>query len=229
MNSLLTQTQIKEIDINPLLASSERLVAVDARVVLHGPEIEEADLPESAIHPYPDQYVERYTLRDGTEVNIRPIRPEDEPMMVGFHEGLSDHSVYLRFFRSLQLSQRVAHERLMRLCFIDYDREMALVATRTNPETGEREIIGVGRLSRDPNLPESEFALLVADAFQRSGLGTELLRRLITIGQAQGLEMITAYLLPSNSGMRRVSQKLGFNLGFEDGLVLARLPLRQGS
>ncbi|MCB0019016.1 MAG: GNAT family N-acetyltransferase, partial [Anaerolineales bacterium] len=115
----------------------------------------------------------------------------------------------------------------MRLCFIDYDREMALVATHLNKETGKREIIGVGRLSRDPNIPESEFALLVTDKYQRSGLGTELLRRLIRIGHEQGLETITAYLLPNNNGMRAVSLKLGFSLEFEDGLIHARLPLEQ--
>ena len=224
---IIEQRQIKEIDINPLLASADHLIAVDARIVLHGPEVASKELPRSAIHPYPAQYIEPFTLRNGTEVNIRPIRPEDEPMMVGFHEGLSDHSVYLRFFRSLNLSQRVAHERLIRLCFIDYDREMALVATRFNPETEKREIIGVGRLSRDPNIPESEFALLVADKYQRGGLGTELLRRLIRVGREQGLETITAYLLPNNNGMRAVSLKLGFSLGFEDGLIHARLPLNE--
>ncbi|MCB0005468.1 MAG: bifunctional acetate--CoA ligase family protein/GNAT family N-acetyltransferase [Anaerolineales bacterium] len=224
---VIDQRQIKEIDINPLLASADHLIAVDARIVLHGPEVASNALPRSAIHRYPVQYIEPYTLKDGTEVNIRPIRPEDEPMMIDFHEGLSDHSVYLRFFRSLNLSQRVAHERLMRLCFIDYDREMALVATHLNKETGKREIIGVGRLSRDPNIPESEFALLVTDKYQRSGLGTELLRRLIRIGHEQGLETITAYLLPNNNGMRAVSLKLGFSLEFEDGLIHARLPLEQ--
>ena len=103
--------------------------------------------------------------------------------MVRFHEKLSEDSVYLRYFQSLKLSRRVAHERLTRICFIDYDREMALVADAKDPETGEHEIIAMGRLSRLYGTDEAEFSLEVRDAFQRRGLGTELLRRLVAIGR----------------------------------------------
>src|SRR5947209_4726480 len=129
---VVEQRQIKEIDINPLLASPERLLVLDARVVLHGPEISEDQLPEPAIRPYPMQYVHSWTLRDSTPVTIRPIRPEDEPLMVKFHKTLSDRSVYFRWLHMLGLSQRVAHEQLISICFIDYDREMALVAEYNN-------------------------------------------------------------------------------------------------
>ena len=87
-------------------------------------------------------------MKDGGHVTIRPIRPEDEPLMVRFHETLSERSVYLRYFHLMNLEQRTTHERLTRICFIDYDREMALVAVRRNPETGESEILGVGRLMK---------------------------------------------------------------------------------
>ncbi len=97
---------------------------------------------------------------------IRPIRPEDEPAMAKFHETLSDRSVYLRFFHLEKLSSRVAHARLLRKCFIDYDREMALVAERVNPENAEHEIIAVGRLTRIARRKEAEVAVLVADQFQ---------------------------------------------------------------
>jgi acetyltransferase len=123
---VVEQPWIKELDINPLLASSERLVALDARVVLHDPETREEDLPSTAIRPYPTQYVSHEELRDGTSVTIRPIRPEDEPLMVKFHETLSEESVYMRYFHMMNLDQRTTHERLTRICFIDYDREMAL-------------------------------------------------------------------------------------------------------
>src|SRR5690606_35482468 len=136
---------ISEIDINPLLASAKQILALDARVVLYPPETDESQLPKLAIRPYPTQYIWDWTTEDGTEVRIRPIRPEDEPLMVQFHEPLSEQSIYMRYFRALNLDQRTTHERLTRICFIDYDREMALVATRRNPESGEREIIGVGR------------------------------------------------------------------------------------
>jgi acetyltransferase len=102
-------------------------------------------LPKSAIRPYPINYVWTWTMKNGTKVTIRPIRSEDEPLMVRFHQTLSDRSVYLRYFCSLSLSRRVAPERLARICFGDYDREMVLVAQRTDPGTGDLRIIAVGR------------------------------------------------------------------------------------
>ena len=122
------QRWIKEIDINPLFASGDDLVALDARVILHDPKTTEEQLPKLAIRPYPTQYVGAWKMKDGKKVTIRPIRPEDEPLMVKFHEGLSERSVYLRYFSPLKLQQRVAHSRLIRICFNDYDREIALVA-----------------------------------------------------------------------------------------------------
>ena len=108
-------------------------------------------------------------------VTIRPIRPEDEPPMVRFHETLSERSVYLRYFHLMNLEQRTTHERLTRICFIDYDREMALVAERRNPETGESEILGVGRLMKIHGTREAEVAVLISDKWQGRGLGKELL------------------------------------------------------
>src|SRR6185503_15897865 len=142
------QRWIKEIDINPLLVSSERILALDARTILHDPATREEQLPKLAIRPYPTQYVTRWNLKNGTSVTIRPIRPEDEPLMVKFHQTLSERSVYYRYFTPLRVEQRVAHERLARLCFIDYEREMALVVEHKNPKTDAREILGVGRLSK---------------------------------------------------------------------------------
>lgn len=209
---VVEQPWIKEIDINPLLASPQRLIALDARVVLHDPNISEDNLPKPAVRPYPTQYISPWQMKDGTEVTIRPIRPEDEPLMQNFHQTISEESIYLRFAHLLKLSQRIAHERLSRLCFIDYDREMALVADRVNPETGENEIIGVGRLSKLHGTDEAEFSMLVADQFQRRGLGTELLRRLIQIGRDEKLDRITADILTDNMAMQRISQKLGFHM-----------------
>src|SRR5918998_1117942 len=200
---VVERPRIKEIDINPLLASPERLIALDARIVLHDPETKEEDLPRTAIRPYPKEYVSQATLKDGTPVTIRPIRPEDEPLMVRFHESLSERSVYMRYFYTLNLDRRTAHERLTRICFIDYDREMALVAERRDPETGEREILGVGRLSRNRIAPnEAEFALLISDRFQRQGLGTLLVERLLEVGRAEGLSRITADILFENHAMQ---------------------------
>ncbi|TCJ16012.1 GNAT family N-acetyltransferase [Rubrobacter taiwanensis] len=225
---VVEQPWIREIDINPLLASSERLIALDARVLLHDADTEEGELPRPAIRPYPEQYVERTEMKDGTPVTIRPIRPEDEPLIVKFHETLSEESVYMRYFRAMRLSQRTAHERLTRICFVDYDREMALVAERRNPETGEREILGVGRLSKLHGIPEAEFALIVSDPYQGQGLGTGLLSRLLEVGRREGLRRVIADILPQNRAMQRICKKLGFKLRHdpEEQLVKAEIDLR---
>jgi acetyltransferase len=221
------QRRIKEIDINPLLASPQRLLALDARVVLHRPEVSEDELPRLAIRPYPLQYVQPWTLSDGTPITIRPIRPEDEPLMVAFHRTLSEESVYFRWLHMLQLSQRIAHERLVGVCFIDYDRQMALVADYQNPQTGQHEIMGVGRLIRISGAEEAEFALLVADQYQRKGLGTELLRRLIQFSRDENLQCLTGDILVENVGMQTVCRKLGIPLWYspEDHVMKAELVL----
>jgi acetyltransferase len=219
------QLWIKEIDINPLLASSERLTALDARVVLHEPEVTEEQLPKLAIRPYPQQYVSPWTLKDGSSITIRPIRPEDEPLIVQFHETLSEQSVYFRYFHMMKLSRRTAHERLTRICFIDYDREMALVADYKNPDTGEHEILGVARLSKLHGVNEAEFAMLVSDPYQHQGLGTELLGRLIEVGREENLDRVRAEIMPENTAMQRVCEKVGFKLKREPDLVKAAIEL----
>jgi acetyltransferase len=209
---VLEQRWIAEIDINPLLASPERLLALDARIVLHGPAVTLDQLPKPAIRPYPLQYVSSWTMKDGNQVTIRPIRPEDEPLMVRFHETLSDRSVYLRYFCSLSLSRRVAHERLLRICFGDYDREMALVAERTDPGTGERRIIAVGRMNKLHARSEAEVAVLVSDQYQNLGLGNELLRRVVQIARDEKLSQVSAEMLPDNRAMQVIMRRLGFRV-----------------
>ena len=204
--------RIAEIDINPLLASPERLIALDARVVLQPVEVADDALPRPAIRPYPRQYDAAWTSPDGTAFRIRPIRPEDEPLMVRFHGTLSEETVYARYFSHLKLTERTAHERLTRICFTDYDREMPLVAEVCEPATGSCEIVGVGRLSKAHGRNEAEFAILVADRWQRHGLGTELLRRLVTVGRDEKLDRIYAEMLAENSGMRHASLAAGFRI-----------------
>jgi len=120
-----------------------------------------------------------------------------------------------------------AHERLTRICFIDYDREMALVAEYQDPDTGEQEIVGVGRLSRRRGASEAEFAVLVSDTFHRRGLGTELLKRLLQVGRDEKLDRITAEILPENHPMQQICEELGFRMKFsgEDRTVKAEIDL----
>lgn len=218
---------IVEIDINPVLASAERLLALDARVVVHDKSVPDDQLPRSAIRPYPAQYVAEWTMKDGEKIIIRPIRPEDEPLVSEFHKKLSERSVYLRYFQPLKLTQRTAHERLTRICFIDYDREMALVVERKKPD-GSPDIIAVGRLSKIHGRPEAELAALVQDGFQGKGLGVELYRRLIQVARDKRLAKVHSNMLGENKEMQRLCKKLGFHLSapdLEDNLVLAELSL----
>lgn len=223
---VVEQPWIKEIDINPLLASPDRLLALDARVVVHGPEMAEECLPTAAIRPYPIHLIGEWTMKDGKQVTIRPIRPEDEPAMIDFHKKLSERSVYLRYFQPLKFTQRTAHERLTRTCFIDYDREMALVAERTS-ETGEKELLAVGRLSKLHGRNEAELAAVAIDAAQHKGLGTELYSRLIQLAREEKVSKLVSNMLPDNREMRALCTKLGFKMfsSLEDNMIRAELEL----
>jgi acetyltransferase len=209
---VVEQPWIKEIDINPLLASPDRLLALDARVVVHDLRTRRNTLPQPAICPYPMQYTSQWKTKGGLPVVVRPIRPEDEPLMVKFHEKLSEQTVYLRYFHMENLTSRVAHGRLMKKCFIDYDREMALVMDHHDFKSGEREILAVGRLTRDPGSKDAEVSVLVADPWQKQGLGSELVKRLIGIARDQGLAKVIANIMPQNIGMRALADRFGFQV-----------------
>ncbi len=220
------QQWIKEIDINPLLASADQIIALDARVVVHDKSVTPEKLPRLAVRPYPTQYVTTVKL-GGEQFTIRPIRPEDEPLMVEFHRGLSERSVRLRYFHPMKLDQRTTHERLVRVCFADYDRELPLVVEHTDPKSGKREILGVGRLSRTPHSDTAEFAILVSDQWQNRGLGTKLLELVVNAARAEGVKVVKATMMPENLEMQRVCQKLNFTLTRdpEEAMVHARLEL----
>ena len=209
---IVEQRWIKEIDINPLFASDQRLIALDASVIVYGPDTRMDDLPRLPMRLYPIKYASVWTTKDGMPVMIRPIRPEDEPLMVAFHGTLSDRSVLLRYMHVLSLDQRIAHERLVRICFDDYDYELALVVEHVNSETDVREIIAVGRMSKLRRRNECEFAILVSDQYQGHGLGSELLARLIQIARDEKQERATAYIATENTPMLHICQKFGFRL-----------------
>ncbi|MEO1208928.1 MAG: bifunctional acetate--CoA ligase family protein/GNAT family N-acetyltransferase [Cyanobacteria bacterium J06638_20] len=230
---VLEQPWIKEIDINPLLVSeaSSRypLLALDARIALHPADTDPTTIPTPAIRPYPTQYVSPWQLKEGQSVTVRPIRPEDEPLLVDFHRTLSEESVYFRYFHLMTLSHRIAHERLTRICFIDYDREMALVVDQKDSTTGDHIILGAGRLSKLHGRNEAEFALLVSDAYQKQGVGTKLLEQLVAVGRDEGLDTITAEILHENRAMQRVCEKVGFTLTRKSDFVKAEIRLRAES
>ena len=206
------QPLIKELDINPLLASSEQLLALDARVVLHGQAAGTG--PRLAIRPYPSQYVSHWTAKDGTSITFRPIRPEDEPLIVEFHKTLSDRSVYLRFMKPMLLSERAAHRRLARICHGDYDREITLVAEQSvanGDEKGKTRILAAGRLTKMHGINSARFSVLVSDPCHGMGVGKEMVHRLIQVSKEEGLDNIETLMLVDNRAMRHICQELGFS------------------
>ena len=224
-NLITEQSWIKELDINPLIASPERVIALDARVVLFDLDVTEAELPQLAIRPYPSQYISHWTTNKGDELIFRPIRPEDEPLMVKYHESLSDKTVYFRYHYPMQLLDRINHERLARICHIDYNRVMALVVEKSDVSTNEKSIIAVGRLSKLHGLNSAHFSVMVADCCQGMGIGKELLKRLIKVAYAEKLDQIEALLTLDNLPMHKMCESLGFNLSQVENNTMVKAKL----
>jgi acetyltransferase len=194
---------IQEIDINPLLASPEGLVALDARVLLG------ASATRLAIEPYPNQHSTTWRLPNGTYIVVRAIRPEDEPLIEEHHRALSEQSIRMRFF---SMVKSLSRDRLIRLCNLDYAREMALVAVQKNAG-GNPEIIGVSRYYMSPQTRSAEFAVIVRDAYQGEGLGQYLMERLIAVARERGVRQLVGAVLRENSRMLLLAKDLGFREG----------------
>jgi acetyltransferase len=212
--------EIAEVDVNPLLATPEKVIALDARVVLSPAD---APPPRLAIPPYPNQYTAPYRLKDGTEVTVRAIRPEDEPLIIALHAGHSEHTLRMRFF---SLVKTLSHDSLIRLCHLDYDREMALVAVSHDGDGPH--ILGVSRYYLNPEPGAAEFALVVGDAYQRQGLGRHLLTRLIAIARERGVKRLEGQVLAENRPMLDLTASLGFRPeDAEDGVVTVGFELKR--
>lgn len=215
--------EIAEIDINPLAVSMGKVCAIDARIILDGDYRESASpYPHLVISPYPISQVMQSKLTDGTDIVIRPIMPEDEPLEREFLATLSDESRRTRFFSAFK---EVTHDWLVMFCNIDYDRHIAMVAETT--EKGERKIMGVVRLILDPDLNSGEIAALVHDRFQRKGVGQRLMQRVIEIARRKGLDEIHGEVLTDNRNMLGLCKKLGFaTKRLPDGITRITLPLK---
>jgi acetyltransferase len=198
--------EIAEIDINPLVIADGRTYALDAGIVINRDHVEHRSrYPHLVITPYPTRYITSWKLPDGTDVLLRPIRPEDEPLEQEMADSLSHESMRMRLFSSLKQAD---HAWLILFCNIDYDRHMAIVAEIT--ENGKRKIIGVGRLVMEPDFRSGELALVVHDRYQRNGLGYKLVEMLIGIGREKGLEQVVGDVLAENGKMLKLARKLGF-------------------
>lgn len=221
-NMLVDFPEIAEIDLNPLAISEGKPCVLDARIILDPAALDQTKpYPHLVIIPYPTKYVVPWRMDDGTDVIIRPIRPEDEPMELELIRGLSEESSRNRFF---QVIKDLPHDALVRFCNIDYDREMALIAEAK--EDGRRVEIAVARIITDPGENRAEFAIVLADRHQGKGLGTKLLDMLIHVADEKGLESIYGIILPENKAMIRLCKKLGFTTRRTPDGILAELRLR---
>jgi acetyltransferase len=208
--------EIKEVDINPLLATPEKIIALDARILLGAKEGTPLALP-----PYPSQYTAPYRLRDGREALIRAIRPEDEALIIAFHASHSENTIRMRFF---SLVKTLSRDSLIRLCHLDYNRELALVAVLREGE--QTKIAGVSRYYLHPESGDAEFAVVVGDAWQRQGLGKHLMERLISAARERGVKRLVGLVLSENHPMLALMRKLGFaHEKEEDGVVTVTMPL----
>lgn len=197
---------IRELDINPLVADEHGAVALDARIVVEAPAPELDRYAHMAIHPYPSHLVTRVQLADGTNITIRPIRPEDAEIEAQFVRDLSPQAKYFRFMQSVR---ELTPEMLIRFTQIDYDRELALIATVQ--EHGKEVQIGVTRYGTNPDRESCEFAIVVADSWQHRGIGTRLLALLMEAARAKGFKFMEGEVLAENVAMLNLVRKLGFS------------------
>jgi acetyltransferase len=198
---------LQEMDINPLIIDENGLVAVDARIVVDYPTPSTDRYHHLAIHPYPTHFVKKIQLNDGTDITIRPIRPEDAEMEAKFVRELSNEAKYFRFMNSFhELSQ----EMLVRFTQIDYHNEMALIAVKTDNQGEEQ--IGVARYSTNVDKTSCEFALVVSDKWQSRGIAHHLMKDLMEIARDRNLETMEGQVLRENSKMLELVASLGFQV-----------------
>ena len=220
-NLIVDFPEIGEMDINPLIASHGEFTVLDARMIIDPSALDHAETyPHLVIMPYPTKYVMPWKLEDGTDVTLRPIKPEDEPIELEFIRGLSTETSRFRFF---QIIKDLPHDALVRFCNIDYDREMAIIA---ETREGDRNVeIGVSRLILEANKKRGEFAVVVADKYQGKGLGVKLVDMLIGFAKEKGIEIIYGTVMAENIRMVRLCEKLGFSTRREQENTIAELKL----
>jgi acetyltransferase len=199
--------QVVEMDINPLIVDETGVIAVDARMTVERPSRYSRPYAHMAIHPYPSHLAKRRQLADGTDVIIRPIRPEDGGIEQEFVRKLSPQSKYFRFMRALH---ELTPEMLVRFTQIDYDQEMALIAVVAE-KTREIEV-GVARYATNPDGKSCEFAIVVADEWRRRGIGYLLMSQLMEIARTRDLEIMESEVLAENTGMLKLAGKMGFTV-----------------
>ena len=194
-------------DINPLIMDDKGIVAVDARIVVDYPKPSTDPYSHLAIHPYPAHLVKKVQLNDGTDITIRPIRPEDAEIEEKFVRELSSETKYFRFMNHMR---ELSQELLVRFTQIDYHNEMALVAVRSNGDGEEQ--IGVARYNTNLDKKSCEFALVVSDGWQKKGIAHHLMKNLMEIARDRGLERMDGQVLSNNFKMLELITSLNFQI-----------------
>ncbi len=210
---------IKEVDINSFFLTQREGLVLNCRLMLEEDALVSLTIPREdlcpphlSICPYPDRYVKDLVLRDETPVVIRPIRPEDEPLIAEFIKGLSGETFSLRFCQQVV---EMTHERLVRYCQVDYDRELAFVAVMGDREGGEK-IIGDVRVIKQPDLENAEVAILVSDEIQGKGLGRTLMEYCLRISKEIGLKALWMEILKENTRMLHIAKLFDFKRAYAD-------------
>ena len=222
---LIDFPQIKEIDMNPILINEKEACILDARIAIDKERVFRKIEPHAhiVISPYPKKYELLWTLRNGQQVLLRPIKPEDEPMWLEMFQNFSEESIRYRFFEMLR---DTPHEIRVRYCNIDYDREIAIVAETTTG--GKRRLLGVTRLSIEPDGKSGELAFIVGDEWQNLGLGTKIVDYTLEIAKEMGVENVYSIMLTDNYRAMSLTKKMGFCLEYlKDGTVKGTLNLSE--
>jgi acetyltransferase len=217
--------QIKEIDVNPLLINEKEACILDARITVDKNKVFKKFEPHEhlVISPYPKKYETQWKLRNGQEVLLRPIKPEDEPMWLEMFQTFSEEAIRYRFF---QLLKDTPHEVRVRYCNIDYDREIAIVVELD--EKDHKRLLGVGRLSIELDGKTGELAFIIGDQWQGQGLGTKVVDFVLEIAKEMHVEIVYAIMLPDNQKALNLTKKMGFKLEYlNDGTVKGTLDLRE--
>jgi len=199
--------EIIELDINPLIIAENQCIAADARVIVKPKEVSSPQ--HLVISPYPEQYEIKTTTSAGVKVFVRPIKPEDAPLLIEFFDSLSSQSIYYRFF---SLIKKLPPDMLARFTQIDYDRDMALVAFAVEDGKVMEKMLGVSRLMGDPDGKRAEFSVAVGDSWQGKGIGAVLMKRLIGIASERGVEYLWGIVLAENTQMLALGKGLGFTI-----------------
>jgi acetyltransferase len=222
-NLIVDFPEIREMDLNPIAVSNGKAIAIDARIIIDREGLEYAGAyPHLVITPYPSKYITSWRLPDRTEVLLRPIRPEDEPLERELLSSLSEETMRMRLFRMIK---EITHEMLVRFCNIDYDRDIAIVAEIKENE--KRRIIGIGRVMREHDLRTGEIGVLVHDEFQGKGLGYKLMETIISIVKEKGIEELRGLALTENTRILKMVREFDFTRQYlPDGVTEIRLKLK---